>query len=286
MNTQSTPYKKQARNKDSNTEPGDKNIDKVKTFSKDETLTQEPASVLCGLKPVLELLESEPGKIDEVYLRRGGRVEAGRILDLCREHRIRFNLCEGRDLDRLVDSGINHQGVAARLLCTGLLDFSDLLGMVADAPLPLIVALDQVQDPGNVGALARTLYALGAAGLVVPKHNSAFLGAGARRAAAGALERLPVSRVVNLSRALDEAADAGFMVCGAGLTAHSENVYTAALTFPMVLVLGSEESGLRDQVAKRCEKHLHIPLLREFDSLNVAQAGAILVSECARRKAS
>lgn len=283
MHTQTPSYKKQSQNNFSNREQVDKNVEKINTLSRDETLTQEPAGVLCGIKPVLELLESEPGKIDEVYLRRGGRIDAGKILDLCRDHRIRFNLCEGRDLDRLVGSGTNHQGVAARLLCTGLIEFSDLIAQISDAPLPLIVALDQVLDPGNVGTLARSLYALGAAGLVVPKHNSAFLGSGARRAAAGALERLPVSRVVNLSRALDEAADAGLMVCGAGQTAHSESVYTAALNFPMLLVLGSEEHGVRDQVGKRCEKHLHIPLLRSFDSLNVAQAGAMIVSECARR---
>jgi 23S rRNA (guanosine2251-2'-O)-methyltransferase len=140
-----------------------------------------------------------------------------------------------------------------------------------------------VRDPGNLGTLARTLYALGGAGLVVPKNNSAFLGAGARRAAAGALEKLPVSRVVNLSRALDEAADAGWHIYGAAFTETSTSIYDATLRLPAILVLGSEESGIRHQVAERCEKMLHIPMRRDFDSLNVAQAGAICVAECARQ---
>lgn len=209
-------------------------------------------------------------------------MECGRILDLCREHGIRFNLCEGRDLDRVVGPDINHQGIAARLLSSGLIEFDELLRIAPDAPLPVIVALDQVQDPGNVGTLARTLYALGGAGLVLPRHNAAHLGTGARRAASGALEKLPVSRVVNLSRALDEARDAGFHIIGAASGEGSQNLYTATPYLPLVLVLGSEEHGLRLQVGKRCDSLLHIPMRRDFDSLNVAQAAAVFLGELSR----
>lgn len=282
MHAQKPLYKKQSAPKQAHTEQSDNTLDSVETFSRDDLLTQEPSAVLCGVKPVLELLETDPSRVDEVFLRKGARVEAGRILDLCRDHRIRFRLCEARDLEKLTGPGTNSQGVAARLLSTGLVDFSKLLDLAPDAPLPLVVALDQVQDPGNVGALARTLYALGGAGLVVPKHNAAFLGTGARRAAAGALERLPVSRVTNLSRALDEAEERGFFICGAAMTAESVSLYEAPLRFPMVLVLGGEENGIRLQVGKRCSLMAHIPMLRPFDSLNVAQAGAIFVAECAR----
>ena len=141
----------------------------------------EGQAVLSGVKPVLELLEREPERIDAVLLRKGRRSQdTDRILDLCRAAKVRFTLTDAQSLDRLCPTG--HQGVVARLFKAGFTDFSDLLAQAPDAPLPLVIVLDQVQDPGNAGTLARTLYALGGAGLVIPRHNGAFLGAGAGRA--------------------------------------------------------------------------------------------------------
>lgn len=237
--------------------------------------------VLSGVKPVLELLERDPSCVDVVLVRKGQRSkETDQILDMCRVHNVRFQLSDAAGLDRLCRAG--HQGVVARLFESGFVDFDTLLETAADAPLPLIVVLDQVQDPGNAGTFARTLYALGGAGLVIPKHNGAYLGAGARRAAAGALERLPVAKVTNLSRALDQAEEAGFHIYGAATAEGSVNAFTTPLYTPALLVLGNEDHGIRLQVAKRCQTLLHIPMTREFDSLNVAQAGAILVSCFAR----
>jgi len=246
-------------------------------------------TLLCGIKPVREMLEREPSRVDVVYIRRGAHGEAASIVDSCREAGVRFHLAEPRELARMLEdeqvpSGtVHHQGVIARLSATSYTEYEELLAHVSEAPLPLIIMADQVQDPGNLGTLARTLYALGGAGLVVPKNNSAFLGVGARRAAAGALERLPVSRVVNLSRAIEEAVEAGFHVYGAGCGEGSTDLYKAEIEFPAILVLGSEESGIRHHVAGRCENVLRIPMRRNFDSLNVAQAGAICIAECALR---
>lgn len=239
-------------------------------------------SLLPGIKPVLELLENAPERIDLLMVRKGLRsTEATRLLDLCREHHVRYSLVDSPALDRLCAG--THQGVVARLTATELTNFAELLAQVADAPLPLLLALDQVQDAGNVGTLARTLYALGGAGLVVPRHNSAFLGGGAKKAAAGALEYLPVAQVANLGHALDEAEEAGLIIYGAELCHGSSNAFTTTLHTPAVLVLGNEDKGLRPGVRKRCGHMLHIPQSRKFDSLNVAQAGAILVAQFAMR---
>ena len=165
--------------------------------------SKEEQAVLSGVKPVLELLEREPERIDAVLVRKGKRSQdTDRILDLCRTAKVRFTLADAQSLDRLCPAG--HQGVVARLFEAGFTEFADLLTDATDAPLPLILVLDQVQDPGNAGTLARTLYAMGGAGLVIPRHNGTFLGAGARRAAAGALERLPVAKVMNIARALED----------------------------------------------------------------------------------
>lgn len=235
-------------------------------------------ALLPGLKPVLELLERSPSRVDTVYVRKGRATkESTRILDLCRSRGIRFSLAGEDALARLAGNA-GHQGVVARLREASFLPWEEFLQKAMEAPLPLIVALDQVQDPGNVGTLARTLFALGAAGLVLPRHNSAFLGPGARRSAAGALERLPLTQVVNLSRAVVEAKEAGFTPCAAEKKEGALDPLTACLPLPALLVLGSEERGIRPLVAKQCECRLAIPFLRDFDSLNVAQAGGILAS--------
>ena len=247
----------------------------------------DDSPVLCGLKPVLELLEKHPERIDALWLRKGRRSpETQRILDLCRAAGIRFSLTDAASLERMLGEPAQHQGVAARLFPKGFADFSHLLAAGANAPLPLIVALDQVQDPGNAGTLARTLHALGGAGLAIPRHKGLYLGGAARRAAAGELEELPVAKVMNLGRAMTEARRAGWRVYGAAAeTADGEagaNALAASLHLPALLVLGGEEKGLRPHVREKCDEILRIPMLRPFDSLNVAQAGAILIACLAR----
>ena len=247
--------------------------------------------LLPGMKPVLELLATTPERVSQVVCRKGlNSPDAEEIRRLCRVHNIRCSTVEAAALDRLCGSrrgrSVAHQGVAARLAATGFIDLPELLRAVPEAPLPLLLALDQVQDPGNVGTLARTLYALGGAGLLVPRHNSAYLGPAARRTAAGALERLAVAQVTNLAHALDSAEEAGLAIYGTGMgagDAPSVDAFTAPLRLPAVLVLGNEDKGLRPGVAKRCGAFLHIPFARDFDSLNVAQAGAILVGLTAAR---
>ena len=243
---------------------------------------RDSGTILPGLKPVLELLEREPEKVDVVYVRKGrASADSDRILDLCRDYGVRFQLVGDDVLSRMA-AHVGHQGVIARLREASFMPWEDFLMQAAHAPLPLIVALDQVQDPGNVGTLARTLFAMGGAGLVLPKHNSAFLGPGARRSAAGALERLPLTQVVNLSRAVKDARDAGFVTCAAQKVEDSIDPLVEKLPLPALLVLGNEDKGVRPGVLKHCECSLCIPFRRDFDSLNVAQAGAILISCFAR----
>jgi 23S rRNA (guanosine2251-2'-O)-methyltransferase len=241
----------------------------------------DKARIVPGRKPVLELLEREPEQVDTVFLRKGlqGK-EVSQILDRCREAGLRYRFVPRSNLDELFSG--NHQGVAARTTGAEFVELEDLLPSVADSPLPVVLALDQVQDPGNAGVLARTLYALGGAGLMITRDRSAYLGAAAHKASAGALAGLPVCRVVNLARALDAAADAGLTVYGAGGGTGAEDAFFLRPIFPAVLVLGNEEKGLRPNVAKRCASTLAVPLERGFDSLNVAQAGAVLLGLMAR----
>lgn len=242
--------------------------------------------LLPGIKPVLELLESKPERIDSIICKKGLRSsDILKIQQLCRQNNIRYSLVEAQGLDRLCrrspqnNDNVSHQGVIARLLTTSYVTLPNLLASVSSAPLPIIFALDQVNDPGNVGTLARTMYALGGAGMIIPMHNGVHLGAAAQRAAAGALEHLPVCRVTNLGHALDACEEAGFTLYGAAAPSPSSlNAFSHSLQLPAVIILGNEGKGIRPSNIKRCAHLLHIPQARKFDSLNVAQAGAILLA--------
>ncbi|SHN53954.1 RNA methyltransferase [Desulfovibrio litoralis] len=283
------------------------NTTKAKTKDNKETVQEqeaEEAILLFGPRAVLDILKTEPNKVDSVFVLKGRRrPEHEEILDLCRSGGVRFSLVDDKTLERLLQSkntqenpqnnrqvrtpqNFRHQGVIARLFPTGFVDFEELLTKTIDAELPLLIALDQVQDPGNIGTLARTLYAFGGAGLIVPKHNGAFLGYAALKASAGALAMLPVARVGNLKQALKEAEKQGFNIYGATQDKEAVSIFKAKLHLPAILVLGNEEKGMRDSVEARCLNLISIPMLKEIDSLNVAQSGAIIAAQFLANKLS
>lgn len=203
-----------------------------------------------------------------------GSHELDRIQQLCVEHNVRFASVPKVRLDGIHLGG--HQGVAAKLFSAGFVEYEPLLELGKQSPLPVLVALDQVLDPGNIGVLARTLHGLGGGGLVLPKHGCAHLGPGAMKSSAGVLMRLPVAKVTNLARALEQAKEAGYTVVAA--SREGENAMISDFPMPMMLVLGSEESGIRPGVLERCERTMSLPLMNSVESYNVAQAGAMLLA--------
>jgi 23S rRNA (guanosine2251-2'-O)-methyltransferase len=236
---------------------------------------EDGKSITAGRNPVRELLEAAPKRIDTVLVRKGQRdAKVQEIVTLADDNRIKVQFVDDLTLRRLYAG--SHQGVVAITAAVEYAELDVLINSVKDAPLPVLLALDQVQDPGNLGAMARTAWALGAAGIIVPRHGGAYIGAGAMRSSAGALHHLPVARVTNLSQTLDACADAGLSILCAD--AEGENLYTATIHLPAVLVLGGEGKGVRFGVGKHCQQRLAVPLRRTFDSLNVAQAAAICLA--------
>lgn len=252
-------------------------------------MSENEGKILPGIKPALELLAREPWRIAKIYCKKNmAPTNARKLICLCRKGGVRLEMADACHLDEICARGasdrrISHQGVITILSEASFITLSALLMQAATAPLPLIVALDQVKDPGNAGAICRTAYALGCAGLLLPKHNSASLGAAAARSSAGALARLPICEAANLARALDDAEAADFAIYGASTHADSLNAFAMQWRLPAILALGGEKAGIRPGVAKRCQHMIKIPFLRQFDSLNVAQAGGILISLCARQ---
>jgi len=182
------------------------------------------------------------------------------------------------ELTRLVGSP-DHQGVVAEV---DPYPYADPTALLADRSA-LLVALDQVQDPRNLGAVCRTAEVAGAAGVVIPQRRAAAVTAVACKASAGAVEHLAVARVRNLADWLGEAREAGFWAWGAD--AGAPTAYTEAdLKGGTVLVLGGEGKGLRPRVASSCDGLLAIPQRGRIASLNVSAAAAVLLFEALRQR--
>jgi 23S rRNA (guanosine2251-2'-O)-methyltransferase len=197
-----------------------------------------------------------------------------------RVHRIwRAPETSPEELERLCGSP-DHQGVVAEVDPYPYADPDRLL----DAEGALVVALDQVQDPHNLGAVCRAAEVAGAAGVVIPERRAASVTAAVCKASAGAVEHLPVGRIRNLADWLAEAKDRGAWSYGAA--AEAERAYTDVdWSGRAVLVLGSEGSGLRRRVADTCDELISIPVAGEVGSLNASVAAAVILFEARRQRA-
>ena len=185
------------------------------------------------------------------------------------------------ELDRLT-GGALHQGLALRVRAYDYAHPDDLLARAADAgQLPLIVALDGVTDPRNLGAVARSAGAFGAHGIVVPSRRGAGVTAGAWKASAGALARVPVARAANLARALASYRDAGIFVAGLDAAGDTPVRDLELATAPLALVIGSEGRGLSRIVAQACDVLVRIPIAARTESLNAGVAAGIALYEVA-----
>ena len=191
---------------------------------------------------------------------------------------VRVDIADGEALARRCGSEA-HQGVCADLPPYRYADGADLLA----APDPLLVALDEVQDPQNLGAIARSAEVAGATGLVIPERRSAEVTPAVWKASAGAVAHLPVARVRNLADFLGEAKGAGCWCYGAdaGARVRYDQV---DFTGGVVLVLGAEGKGLRPRVAKACDELVGIPMRGRIGSLNVSAAAAVLIYAAASRR--
>jgi 23S rRNA (guanosine2251-2'-O)-methyltransferase len=187
------------------------------------------------------------------------------------------------DLDRIARTG-QHQGLA---LATSGFQYVAVEDLPAAAVSPVLVALDHITDPHNLGAIARSALAFGAGGILVPQRRSAPVTAGAWKASAGALARLPVARVGNLASTLSELQRDGFFVLGleGGGTETVDSLSEALVRGPLVLVVGSEGEGLARLTAKVCDLLVSIPMPGSMESLNASVAAGIALHDLARRRA-
>jgi len=239
---------------------------------------------LTGIHAVREALESGRA-LERIVIargRHGDRLEE--IVTKARERGVPVRFEERAIVDRLAGTP-QHQGVVAMAAAKHTLDLEDLLKnttMGSSAP-GLLVVLDGVEDPHNLGAVIRSALAAGANGIILPDRRAAGLNETVARAAAGALEHLPVARVVNIARAMEQLKEAGYWTVGLDERAerkHSDVDYKGAVA----IILGGEGAGLHELVRKRCDFLVSIPTTGPVRSLNVSVAAGVVLFEAVRQR--
>lgn len=238
--------------------------------------------IVFGVRPVEELLEVGADRaIRALSPDWGGRL--GPLADRLDAAGVARERASRAELDALCEGG-NHQGVAVELLPFAYTSLEALIEAHADTPRALMLALDRVQDVGNLGAILRTAAALGVVGVLVPKHRAASVTGAVVRASAGQALRVPVAQVTNLNRALDALKAGGWWAVGAGSGAPEQRVAPHTIDWDMraVLVMGSEHDGIRRLVSEACDLHATIAMTRGVESLNVSSACAVLCYEATR----
>lgn len=241
---------------------------------------EHPGTVeaLYGFHTVKEAVENRP--VEYVLVAEGHRSpRVDEIVRLCRERGISLRFAPSRALDRMT-GGAHHQNVAAVCSAKG---YDDLETLTDSAGQAFFVALDEVEDPANLGAVLRTALAAGAGGAIIPERRAAGLSPAVARAASGALEHLKVARVKNLARALTGLKKQNYWIYGFDPEA-PKSYLDLDFTGPCVLVLGGEGRGLRRLVRETCDSVAAIPLHGPAESLNVSAAAAVILFEAARQR--
>jgi 23S rRNA (guanosine2251-2'-O)-methyltransferase len=234
--------------------------------------------IIYGINPVLEALRA--GRVKELRVadRQGERMRA--LLDLAAAQRVRIEHVSGDALARQARGGV-HQGVVAVVEEVQTWAVTDLVQGARG--VPLLVVLDGIEDPHNLGAILRTADAAGVDGVIVQSRRAAALGGAAAKASAGAVTHVRIAEVVNIARTLEELKTLG--VWTVGLAGEGATRYDAVdLTLPLALVLGAEGTGLRRLVRESCDFLAAIPMFGHVESLNVSVAAGIVLYEAVRQR--
>lgn len=242
--------------------------------------TAGDAGLIEGRNAVWEALQSGR-QLDKILIAQGAQ-NLGHILAAARAAGVAIQECDRRKLDKLSVTGA-HQGIMAQGAAAEYKTIDDILALAAArGEKPLLVLCDGLTDPHNLGAIIRSCEVLGGHGVVVPRHRSAGLNAACAKAAAGALEHLPVAKCANMSTAISELKEKGVFILAADMGGQA----AASIDFdmPCAIVIGAEGSGVSEGVRKAADLTVSIPQKGAIQSLNASNAAAILLYEAVRQR--
>lgn len=235
--------------------------------------------LIYGINPVLEALRA--GRVLRLKIGPRGDRRTEEALALAKASEVGVERVDAATLDRIALGGV-HQGIAAELLAIRDWSVQDLVRGASPQP-PLLVVLDGIEDPHNLGAITRTVDAAGGHGIIRQSRHAASLDGVAAKASAGAIAVVRFATVVNIARALEDLSEAG--VWTVGLAGEASETYEAVdFTLPSAIVVGGEGSGLRRLTRDRCDRLVHVPMAGSVESLNVSVATGVVLFEAARQR--
>lgn len=260
-----------------------RNENRKREFSSSSLATHN-SSLIFGLSPVLEALRAKNRRIEKVLIADGAREHRiSEIIDLAKQNSILWQKSPRENLNRLVESGANHQGVVAFTAAADYMDADELLHEISLKNEALCVVLDGVEDPRNLGAILRSVECAGADGVFIPERRAVGLTETVAKSSAGATEYVKVAKVANINRLIEELKENDFWIVGT--SGEAKTVYTDwDWTRKTAFVLGSEGKGLHRLVAENCDVLVKIPMSGKIESLNVSVAAGVILFEAVRQK--
>jgi 23S rRNA (guanosine2251-2'-O)-methyltransferase len=250
---------------------------------KEESSLRSEEEYLAGKHPVLEAMKAGRS-LNKIFLsNQAQRHLIQPIMEEAKARGIVVQQVDKRKLDQLVPD-LQHQGVVAQAAAVSYAEVDDLLALAAErGEPPLIILLDEVEDPHNLGSVLRTADCTGVHGVIIPKRRSAGLTAVVAKTSAGAVEYVRVARVANLVQTMEKLKAAGLWIAGADAGA-KDGFYETNLTGPLAIVIGNEGQGLSRLVRERCDFILSLPMFGKINSLNASVAAGVILYEVVRQR--
>ncbi len=250
--------------------------------------TEQSGNVIYGTLPVLEALRAANRRIEKIIVADGAHEKRlAEILFLARQGGVRFEKTPRENLSKFTENGANHQGVIAFVASADYYSTDKLLDEIYQkleaGEKPLIVILDGVEDPRNLGAILRTVECAGADGVFIPERRAVGLTETVAKSSAGATEYVKVAKVTNLNRLIDELKEHNIWVVGTSGEAKTDYM-DWDFNVPCALILGSEGKGLHRLTAEKCDALVKIPMRGQIESLNVSVASGVILFEAIRQR--
>ena len=265
-------------NKSKNTNNSNFKKSKKNDVKFNNTIEQEREDIVIGRNAVMEALKGDR-TIEALYISNNkleGSINA--IVGIAKEKRILIKEVDKRKLDSMCGGEV-HQGVIAKVSPFKYCDVSDILELAEEkGEAPFIVILDEVEDPHNLGSIARTAELFGVHGIIIPKRRSVSVTATVYKSSVGAIEHVKVAKVNNINATIDELKEKGIWVYGADIRAE-EYSYEVDYSGPCAIVIGNEGRGMSKLTVQKCDKLIKIPMVGKINSLNASVAGGIMMYE-------
>ena len=237
-----------------------------------------------GRNPVRESLQEEADQIEKIFVRNSlSDTKLSDIFELASQHRIPISHVPGSKLYEMVGN-VSDQGVVAMRSEISYQDFNNWLDEIDTSTYPAVLLLDEIEDPGNLGAMLRTAAAAGISAVLVPKHRQAPVNATVYKTSAGTAGRIPIVRAGNLNQAILKLKDEGFWIGGLDMEGDQE-LWDLEVDRPLAFVVGNEGSGISQKTLEHCDYHFRIPMENNVESLNASVSAALMCYEW-RRKSS